>query len=178
MAQGSFDVTVLGVPGLQRKLDRLTRQAQAKAIRPAVRASAKRAHQRVLANIGGLKLRIITGRLLAAFKAAKIRAAGGRGMIRIGVTWPTRAELGIPAEDPNFYPVAIEYGHVIRPRGAKPAGSAERALRRNFKISGGGFSVPAHPFLRPAIDEHRTAELAQLGRDIGAAIERLAAGGR
>lgn len=143
----AVDIRVLGVPELERALKRLEGKTQRKVVRAALRKSAKRTQGRVVDNLSGLKVNVLTGALREAFKNAPIRGRTRRGVMRVGITFPERDALGIDASDPYYYPTAVEYGHG---------------------------DVPAHPYLRPAIDEHRGKEVAAIGRDIGKGIEREA----
>jgi len=147
------NISVLGVPELQKELKRLTEKAQKNAVRPAMRASAKRIKGYVIENLSNNKVDVQSGTLLRAFQETPIRAASRRNFIRVGLAYPEREYLGIAAGAKYYYPTAVEYGHKI-------AGSSER--------------VPPHPYMRPAVDEHKTAEWAQIARDIGKGIEKQA----
>ena len=68
--------------------------------------------------------------------------------MRLGLELPQRSDLGIPEGDKYYYPLAVEYGHT---------------------------NAPAHPYIRPAIDDYREEEFAKLASDIGKGIEREAA---
>lgn len=141
MARKGFDISLLGDKALMKKFDKLQRGAQGKIIRPVIRASAKRAKQRVVENLSGAPVQVRTGKTLEAFQKAPIRSAKrDRDEVRIGQVLPDRDLLGISEDDPYYYPMALEYGH-----------------RR----------APAYPFIRPAIDMHREKEIAQIGREIG-----------
>lgn len=146
----TIDISVTGDKELQRILNRLPDKLQKKIARNAIRKSAKRARDRIVANIRKLNL-IKTGRLLAAFEYAPIRSQSStpRSLIRIGVGFPYREQLGISPDDKYFYPAALEFGH---PR------------------------APAYPFMRPAIDEHKQEEFATIGKDIGEGVIRAAKG--
>jgi hypothetical protein len=143
----SVDVTVHGVRELERALLKLVGRAENKVIAQALRKSAVRARDRVVENLSGNKVQVQTGVLRGAFQKAKIRGSTKRGFIRRGVVFPERDQLGISADDPNYYPIAVEYGHG---------------------------NVDAYPYLRPAIDEHKASEYRLLARDIGAGIEKQA----
>ncbi len=146
------DIRMLGAPELERKLRRLERQTQRKLVRQSLRASAKRMKGYLIANIAsGVPPRVREGDLLGAFLGAKVRGYTNRGKIKIGVVPPTRQELSIPADDPNYYPVAIEYGH-----------------------ASGGVEVPAYPYMRPAVDDHAEIETRLIAQDLGDRIAREA----
>ena len=85
-------------------------------------------------------------------KGAKVANASSRGALYYGVPLPTREQLGIPKKDrggkkAGYYPVILEYGTS---------------------------RMAARPWMRPAIDDTADSEKAQIGRDIGKGIERLA----
>lgn len=147
-AMPMIDISLLGDRALERELARLPRVVQRRVVARAIRAAAYRVRSRIVANIDAGDL-ILSGRMRAAFSRAKVRQQSHiRALIRIGPIWPTRAELGIAADDPWYYPTAVEFGH-------------SRA--------------PAHPFVVPAVDENRSEEIAILRREIGAGIKREAA---
>lgn len=143
----AVDISVLGLPELERKMKRLEPKVQKNVVRQALRKSAKRTQTRVVANLSGLKVNVLTGALREAFASAPIRGRTRRGVMRVGIVFPEREALGILPSDPYYYPTAVEYGHG---------------------------NVPPHPFLRPAIDEHEATETRLIGRDIGDGIEREA----
>lgn len=143
------DISMFGDKELQRKLNRLGQRGATKVVRQALRKAAKRAKDRVVQNLSGAPVQVRTGTLRQAFQATKIAGKTSRGFIRLGVVVPDRAALGIT--DPNsFYPYSVEYGHG---------------------------NVPAHPYIRPAIDDHKSSEFAEIGRDIGRGIEKEASRG-
>lgn len=140
-------ISFIGDRALQRKLNRLETRTAKKVVSAAFRKSAKRIRRRVVQNLSGNPVQVRRGELRRLFERAKIRGSSRRGRIRIGIVEPDRDELGITSGDPNYWPYAVEYGH-------------------------GG--VPPHPYLRPAVDDHYDQEVAEIGRDIGAGIEREA----
>ena len=146
------DISMLGDKELQRKLNRLTGPKAKTVVRSAIRKSAKRAQRRMVANLSGNPVGVDSGRLLAAIKGAKVANASSRGTLYYGVPLPTREQLGIPKKDrggkkAGYYPVILEYGTS---------------------------RMAARPWMRPAIDDTADSEKAQIGRDIGKGIERLA----
>ena len=144
----AVDIHVIGGPELERKLHWLAEKMQKSIAKKAMRASVKRIHARIIANITRLQL-IDTGVLLVSFSESKIRAQTSkpREFIRIGVIWPFREDLGISPGDKYYYPMAVEFGHV---------------------------RAPAHPFVRPAIDEHKTEEWKAIANEIGQGVEAAA----
>ncbi len=136
----AIDISVLGDKELQKRLSRISDKMQKKIVRTAIRNSAKRAKDRIVANIQKQGL-IDTGGMLKAFRSAPIRQSSRnpRKLVRIGVAFPDRADLGIDPDEKVYYPTAVEFGH-------------------------GG--VPAYPFIRPAIDENKEQEHAQIAADI------------
>lgn len=142
----AVDLRILGDKELERAMNKLAAKTQKKVVRGALRKEATQTKKRVVANIGRLNL-VDSGVMMGAFSKAKIRSAGKKTLIRIGVVAPERAALGIHASDKYYYPNAVEFGHDL----AAPK-----------------------PFQRPAIDEHRGAAIARIARNIGAGIKKEA----
>lgn len=142
----AVDISITGVPELQRALRMLADKTQKRIVSHALTKESKRTKQRVVENIVRLGL-IDSGNLLSAFESAAIRSANKKSLIVKGIAIPTRAQLGISPNDPYFYPYAVEYGH----KGAIP-----------------------HPYIRPAIDNHKQQSIADIAQDIGSGIERAA----
>lgn len=144
----AIDISLLGEKALQQKLKKLPGVVQRKVVTRAMRNEAKRVKARVVHNLSGVKVGVVTGQTLAAFKRAKVRSgAHKRGTIRLGMVMPTREELRIPPGAKHFYVGAVEYGH----KGAPP-----------------------HPFIRPAVDEHKEQSRRALAAEIGRGIVREA----
>ena len=151
-----FDIKVLGVKSLQKKLNRLAPAAQKKVIRKVLRASAKRGKARVLSNLSGHPVEIRSGVTYRAFRKAGIRSvARNRYEIRIGHVLPQPEDLGIVRKPGprgqnrgHYYPMAIEFGHG---------------------------NVRPYPFLRPAIDEHKQQEYTIIASELGRGIASMAA---
>ncbi len=141
------DISVLGDKELSAKLNRLAGKRAKSIVRSALRKAAKRTKSRIVQNLSGSPVGVVTGRTRAAFAATKIGAVRNRALIIQGVKLPTREALGIPSGDRNYYPNAIEYGHV---------------------------GAPAKPFIRPAVDSNKDSEIRAIGKDIGAGLEREA----
>jgi len=141
----AVDISLVGDKALTKKLHRLEGPAQKRIVRKGLRVGAKP----VLA-AAKAKVPVKTGRTKAGLK---IRSAGrSRSRIGVVVKTPPRAALGIAADDPNYYPMSVEYGHSTK----------------------GGGHVPARPFMRPALDENAQQVLGIIRREIGAGIEREA----
>lgn len=155
MARPAIDISLVGDKALLKQLANLGKPAtQKKAVRPALRKSAKRIKSRVIANLSGHPVAPKTGRLRDAFKGEKIHALPrSRVIIGMGFDMPTRASLGIDPSEKGFYPMSLEYGH------AKGAGKS---------------AAPPHPFIRPAVDSNRESELTLIGQDIGKSIIKQA----
>jgi len=143
----AVDIKVLGVPELEKELKRLEARVQRTIVRSALRKSAKRVRGYVVENLSNDKVNVRTGRLRQAFQETSIRGSSRRGFIRLGIAFPEREALGIGPFDKYYYPTAVEYGHG---------------------------EVRAYPYMRPAVDEHRSLEVLLIGRDIGRAIEKKA----
>ncbi len=139
-------MSLKGSENLENKLDKLGRVGARKVLSKALRDEAKRAKKRIIRNVSGLGRP--TGTLLRAFKGAKVKSqAKKRTTVRIGVDWPTREKFGISPADPYFWPAAVEYGHP---------------------------NAAPHPYLRPAIDGHKTQSERDIGSDVGRLITQQA----
>jgi hypothetical protein len=66
-------------------------------------------------------------------------------LIRVGPEFPPRAVIGVDPKDKNYWPSAIEYG--------SPA-----------------HGIPAFPYLRPAVDEHKGEEVPKITDDMRKAV--------
>ena len=152
MARPAVDIRLIGDKALIRALSKLPVTSQKKAVRPALRKAAKRLRGHIVENVSGTPVGVVSGRTLAAFTAARIRALKrSRSAIGVGVVMPTREELGIDPGDKWFHPAATEYGTVERE---------------------GRGSIDETRFIRDAVDIHKAREIATLGTDIGKGIER------
>jgi HK97 gp10 family phage protein len=141
------DIRAFGNLELEKKLGRVVDKAQKTIVKSALRKESNRVKKRIVANIVRMDLNE-SGTLLAGYQSAKTKIArSGKNFIRLGVENPTREALGIDPKDPYYYPYAVEYGHV---------------------------GAEAKPFIRPAIDEHKTQSYKDIGDDIGKGIEREA----
>ena len=148
MARDGIDIKLLGDRELERKLARFERKLQRRIIVRAFKRHLEVVRQRIINHLSGDPVEPRTGRLRSAMATARKRSATRRPrrIVRWGLAWPTRAELGIAPDDPHFYPAAIEYG-------------TEK--------------VPAKPFMRPAIDRYRKLDVARLARAMKREIRRL-----
>lgn len=151
----AVDISILGDKALERKLAALGSPArQKKAVRPALRKSAKRIKAAMVQNLSGLVADPQTGALRAAMAKQKIIALRrSRGSIGVGIgqpefSMPGRADVGIDPKDPYYYPRHVEYGHP---------------------------GVAPRPYIRSAVDRNRDSELAKIGADIGKGTEKVAA---
>jgi Arc/MetJ family transcription regulator len=169
MAGKFVDINVLGDEALARKLRKLPLKSQKKAVRPALRASAKRVKKYVIDNISGSPLAVVTGSYREAWRRSKVRVGKQRrGRIAVGIVYPTRSELDISPGDKYYYPFALEYGRSARGRGTK---NTDAGLSRSAR---GTKDVRAIPHVRPAVDDHARVEKRLIGVHIGREIEKLA----
>lgn len=158
MARPVIDISILGDKALERSLSQLHDRIQRKVVRQAMRKSMKRANGYVVQNLSGIPVSPDTGRWLMAQSGQKPVVDGrSRTKIRLGVPYPTREQLGIPAGDKYFYPSAIEYGTV-------KSGSTRK----------GRGPLPAFAPVRRAINENTAKEHRLIGNEIGKGIEREA----
>jgi hypothetical protein len=109
MASSFVDISLIGDKALARALAKLPDKAEAKAVRPALRASAKRVHVLVIQAWSGVPMGVRTGRTLAAFAAQKVHAIPRKGgWIGAAFDWPSRESLGISPEDKFYHPAVSE----------------------------------------------------------------------
>ncbi len=155
MAGPVIDISILGDKALERSLSQLHDRIQRKVVRQALRKSMKRANGYVVQNLSGIPVSPDTGRWLMAQSAQKPVVDGrSRTRIRLGIPYPTKEQLGIPAKDKFFWPNAIEYGTTKTRQGRGP--------------------LPAFAPVRRAINENTAKEHRLIGNEIGKGIEREA----
>lgn len=142
----AVDIRVFGNVALEKKLGRILAKTQKSIVRKALRKEAVQVQDRIIQNIKTQGL-IDEGNLIEGFESAKIRSGGDRNFIRIGPEWPKRTELGIAPGDKYYYPMAVEMGHG---------------------------NVPAYPYVRPAVDNHKEPAKARIAADIAEGIIRAA----
>ena len=114
-------IELLGDKKLDAALARLSGPAQKKAFRK----SAREAFKPVLA-AAKQKVPVDTGKLKKSLKLRSLKRS--RGTIGVEVRTGTREELEIPADEPGYYPMAVEAGTKTQ---------------------------PAQPYIRPAFDENK-----------------------
>lgn len=127
----TLDIRIEGTEQILRRMKGLPLKIENKI----VRGAAVRGARQILATAKGL-VPVLTGALKRGLKAKAFRKRR-KGLFGRVVIMPTRSALGIEADDPYYYPAAVEYGH---------------------KIPGGG-RVRAYPFLRPALERGAPAAL-------------------
>lgn len=96
-------------------------------------------------------------------------------MIRHGVGFPTRDELGIDASDLYYYPFAVEFGHAAPGRGSyagqKPGKPGEPKAKRVNKNP--PKDVAARPYIRNSWDRKESMMAANIEADTWEAIKAL-----
>lgn len=98
-----LDLSVLGLPELDKRLDELEKNTAMKAVRPALRDGMKAIRPFVLA--------LVPVRTGALVRTIKVRAAKRkRGRVGAVIVTGTREQLGIPADSPWYYPAHVELG--------------------------------------------------------------------
>lgn len=149
MAAGDIiDFKFLGGKEMGILFQRLARNASSKAVRPAVRRSARRLKAKVLLKTEGTLFTQPTGNLSRALDAEKIRTKIWKRTGTVSVDWPlpSRSALGISGEAKGYYPLHVEFGH-------------SKGLR--------GGVVPPKSYLRSTVNEERASENQKIGREIG-----------
>lgn len=145
---GEMSMKVEGAKELAKFLRRLPVDVQKKHLPRALRRSAERVRARV-----ALDTPVDTEQLQDALADAKISGRVAGNSIRYGVVMPTREELGIAADAPGYYPLAIEYGFLNKRTGKQ---------------------VPPRRFIRNAVDAIAKQEFRLIRRDVGQQIDRAA----
>ena len=148
----AVDMRVFGDRKLSRAMARLPEKLQRRTMKAALRKSARRLRAALAPQF--LPIRD-TGRLHSAIKRAPIRMGRRRGKfgpITLGLIPPTRAELGISAEDRGYYPYALEYGTVER--------------------EGGRGSIQEYRIIRKNVDDNTAREISAIAADLRTQIPR------
>lgn len=141
-----FSIELIGDKELRRAFKALDVGLQRKALRRPFRENQDRTARRVADNLNNRLVRRIRGITWGAFADMPPKIQQSRRYLLIaGVALPPRLDLAIDSDDPYYYPMAIEYGH-------------KRA--------------PAHPFIRPAVDEFAAHEIQILSAEVGRNITR------
>lgn len=143
MPEPVINISMIGDDVVVKQLARLEAVTQKKIVRSAMRKSAKRVKDAVVRE---WQSHADTGRTAAAMAATPVRS-GGRSRRFIRMVWPLpdRHLLGIPENDPHYYPNAVEYGHG---------------------------RVPAKAYTRRTVNRVTPREYRAMGHDIGDSIER------
>lgn len=150
MANAFVDISVLGDKALERALRQLPDKYEGKAVRPALRASAKRVKLLVVQAFSGTPIGVRTGRTLTAIIGQRAHAIPRKGgWIGAAFDWPTRGELGLPPGDKGYWPFILEYGSPNDP---------ERH--------------PAYAPVRSTVNRAEGRELATITRHIAKGVER------
>ena len=129
----------------ERRVQRKFRSLERKTAKKLVRQSLRDGGRVVLAEAKNLAP-VATGALRDSIK---LRALKQKGSFGVQVQTGTRSELGIDPGDEYYYPAAVEFGH--------PAPGREQA--------------PAHPFLRPALDNKAVSAFRVIRSSLIARIE-------
>ncbi len=143
MAKGDFiEISIGGGRELARAMRELPRVAGTRVVRKAITKAMRPVRREVLA-----RTPVLTGALKRGIKTRAFKAARRSFIIGRVLLFPTREDLGIAADDPYYYPAAVEYGHD---------------------------SVEGVNFLRGGFDAAEGEALQILTREIGIGIEREA----
>ncbi len=145
-----IDISVIGDKELARALAKLPDKYEGKAVRPALRASAKRVKLHVIQAFSGNPIGVRTGRTLMAIIAQKVHAIPRKGgWIGAAFDWPGRESLGVAPGDDGYWPMILEYGSPDNP---------ER--------------YPAYAPVRSTVNRMEQRELATIGHAIAKGVER------
>jgi HK97 gp10 family phage protein len=102
----AWDFNVKGDEGLRKMLQSLTPKLARKALRPALRAGAKK-----VMNAAKARAPFLTGALAKGdWKVRAGKSSRKVAKVKMRVLLPTRESLGIPADAKHYYPAVLEYG--------------------------------------------------------------------
>ena len=152
-SSASMTIRVIGSDAVLRALHELPQKLQDQLVSKELVASAERIKTDLLLNLTGRKVNERTGALVSAFEfqpAHRLKATINKGLVRYGIAYPTRAELGIPLKAKGYYPTALEYGTKERVQTTYRG----KPLEKPRKLG----SIVARRYVRDAIDEHRARE--------------------
>lgn len=147
-----FDIQILGDKSLAKAFDTLPRAAQSRGIRKSfVKGSAliRKTVRALVPGSGENRQKLRRG------IKAKFGRRRRRGSIARFVSLPSRDFLGIASDDRNYWPAALEYGHVLVSRAGRIIGQ-----------------VPPVSFLRKGYDQVERRVIEIIRRELGAAINR------
>lgn len=165
-------ITLDGDAALRRAFDSLTSDQAKKNIRNAMRAAMK-AHVLPAAKANALSMfghrtvvpvvrkentkrkRSVSVHLADTIKVRAVKSKK-RSVLGIAVSAGTRKELGLSDED-GYYPFALEYGWVMRRKKGGPVVK----------------TIPARPFMRPALWNNREKVLRDFGRMVDYGIREI-----
>lgn len=107
-----FDISVLGIKGLDDGLRALEFAIQRRIVRKSMKESVDHLKTELLLNLSGRVVNERTGAYVNAMERQKIRSRASHGTLIVTIPLPTRAALGIPRykKDTGYYPAALEYG--------------------------------------------------------------------
>lgn len=148
MASSFVDISILGDKALSRALAKLPDKAQTKALRPALRKSAKRVHVGIIQAFSGFPIGVVTGAHLTAIAAQQPKLMKKRtGHVGYFYPHPSWEDIGEtrPANNPPPPAIVLEYG-----TDEKPALSP----------------------VRSTVNRVQGAELATIGRDVAKGIDK------
>lgn len=141
----NFDISMTGDKELQAKFAKLHPKLQ----RLLIVSSMKKAAEPIAA-AASQKAPVNTGALAASIHVTKAKAV--RGGVKVSISTGTRADLGIEADAPGYYPMSQEMGWTDE----------------------SGRQHAAHPYMRPALNENENQTLKTIGSDIASNLGGLA----
>ena len=166
----AVSITLLGAKDLERKFMRLVDNKQRVLMRAELKKSAARLKPKIVAKVAGFnkdttpfELRVHTGRLVDALKAAKVKAAKmsstrRHGFIAAFYELPSRETYGLPPGYKWYPPFALEYGYT--------------RTARNPVV------VPAQSYIRSTVNANSRQELGKIRTGLARTIEKTFASGK
>lgn len=110
---------------------------------------------------------------------ASIRVTARRGTATLvhfnvvagGLSSAQQKKFGI---ETAFYAVMVEEGHLIRGKGqALKGGTRSKSLQRAILVEHGAASVPAHPFMRPALENKAQDAITEIADEVSSRMQEL-----
>ena len=150
MARPAVDISMIGDKKLELMLKKIPDIAQRRVVTSAVSKTAKAVHSLTIQAVSGNPVGVQTGKRLTAMIASKPKKQRRTTAVVYYIDIPDRASAGVAKDAKWFPPIHVEYGYV-----------GEH-----------GNTVPPHSYLRKPVDEHESALLADMGKDIRKGIIR------
>lgn len=172
----AVELEVQGLKELFDTLQQLPIKLEKNVMRGAIRAGAKVVADEARRRAPVLQdpdPRRVFGALAKSVRVMSTGISGGMvkgGVVAGGATTVGRGKSKEAAD--AYYAMWVEYGHFYRGKGqALKGGTASKRAQRRALATSGGVFVPAHPFMRPAIDSKINAAIDATAQYISDRVE-------